>query len=137
MKKNKRFEEIRKSAPKEIDLYLTRSFDIVDRIHEILSSKNLDQKDLALLLNKKESEISKWMTGTHNFTLKTLIKIEEILDAPIIKVVTKEVLIEKQPIVMLVSQKYTHITKSVSVIIEDLQDFEVKPIYQKPSEYLS
>ena len=137
MKKNKRFEEIRKSAPKEIDLYLTRSFDIVDRIHEILSSKNLDQKDLALLLNKKESEISKWITGTHNFTLKTLIKIEEILDAPIIKVVTKEVLIEKQPIVMLVSQKYTHITKSVSVIIEDLQEFEVKPIYQKPSEYLS
>ena len=137
MKKNKRFEEIRKSASKGIDLYLTRSFDIVDRIHEILSSKNLDQKDLALLLNKKESEISKWMTGTHNFTLKTLIKIEETLDAPIIKVVTKEVSIEKQPIVMLVSQKYTHITKGVSVIIEDFQEFEVKPIYQKPSEYLS
>lgn len=137
MKKNKRFEEIRKSASKEIDLYLTRSFDIVDRIHEILSSKNLDQKDLALLLNKKESEISKWMTGTHNFTLKTLIKIEEILDAPIIKVVTKEVFIEKQPIVMLVSQKYTHITKGVSVIIGDFQEFEVKPIYQKQSEYLS
>ena len=111
MKKNKRFEEIRKSASKGIDLYLTRSFDIVDRIHEILSSKNLDQKDLALLLNKRESEISKWMTGTHNFTLKTLIKIEVTLDAPIIKVVTKEVSIEKQPIVMLVSQKYTHITK--------------------------
>jgi len=137
MKKNKRFEEIRRSASKDIDLYLTRSFDIVDRIHEILSSKNLDQKDLALLLNKKESEISKWMTGTHNFTLKTLIKIEETLDAPIIKVVTKEVFIEKQAIVMLVSQKYTHITKGVSVIIEDFQEFEVKPIYQKPSEYLS
>ena len=41
------------------------SFQIVDRIHEILQAKGLRQKDLAQLLGKKEAEISKWMRGTH------------------------------------------------------------------------
>jgi transcriptional regulator with XRE-family HTH domain len=137
MKKNKRFEEIRKSTPKEIDLYLTRSFDIVDRIYEILQLKNLDQKDLALLLGKKESEISKWMSGTHNFTLKTLAKIEGVLGAPIIKVISKEMPFEQRPTLFLVSRKYAQINLGNNILIGDLQDFEVKPMFQKPSEYLS
>lgn len=137
MKKNKRFEEIRKSTPKEIDLYLTRSFDIVDRIYEILQLKKLDQKDLALLLGKTESEISKWMSGTHNFTLKTLAKIEEVLGAPIIKVISKGRAIEQQPTLFLVSRKYAQINQGNNILIGDLQDFEVKPLFQKPSEYLS
>jgi len=137
MKKNKRFEEIRKSTPKEIDLYMTRSFDIVDRIYEILQLKNLDQKDLALLLDKKESEISKWMSGSYNFTLKTLAKIEEVLGAPIIKVIKKEIPFEKQPTLFLVGRNYAQISQGNNVLIGDLQDFEVKPQYQKPSEYLS
>ena len=45
------------------------SFQIVDRIYEILQAKGLRQKDLAQLLGKKEAEISKWMRGTHNFTI--------------------------------------------------------------------
>jgi transcriptional regulator with XRE-family HTH domain len=86
MKKNPRLEERRKSIPPEIDLFISRSFDIVDRIHEILLSKNLGQKDLAALLGKQESEISKWMSGTHNFTIKTITRIEKVLGASIVKV---------------------------------------------------
>lgn len=62
------------------------SFQIVDRIHEILKSKGLQQKDLANMLGKSEAEISKWMRGTHNFTIDTLVKIETALDAPIVEV---------------------------------------------------
>ena len=118
-------------------MYLTRSFDIVDRIYEILQLKNLDQKDLALLLGKKESEISKWMSGTHNFTLKTLAKIEGVLGAPIIKVISKEMPFEQRPTLFLVSRKYAQINLGNNILIGDLQDFEVKPMFQKPSEYLS
>ena len=57
------------------------SFQIVDRIHEILVAKGLKQKDLASLLGKKEAEISKWMRGTHNFTIDTLVSIEKALGA--------------------------------------------------------
>jgi len=66
------------------------SFQIVDRIHEILVAKGLKQKDLASLLGKKEAEISKWMRGTHNFTIDTLVSIEKALDAPILLVVHQE-----------------------------------------------
>lgn len=66
------------------------SFQIVDRIHEILVAKGLKQKDLASLLGKKEAEISKWMRGTHNFTIDTLVSIEKALGAPILQVVHQE-----------------------------------------------
>lgn len=40
------------------------------------------------MLNKKESEISKWMRGTHNFTLDTISSIEQALGLPILSVVS-------------------------------------------------
>jgi hypothetical protein len=49
-----------------------------------------DQKERNLQLGKKEAEISKWMRGTHNFTIDTLVSIEQALDAPILEVVHKE-----------------------------------------------
>ncbi len=68
------------------------SFQIVDRIHEILDNKGLKQRDLAARLGKNESEISKWMRGTHNFTIDTLISIEDALGEPIISVCNTEML---------------------------------------------
>ena len=38
------------------------------------------------MLNKKESEISKWLSGTHNFEIKTIAKIESVLEENIIQV---------------------------------------------------
>lgn len=79
-------EERRKYVNPEVRRSVDLSFQIVDRIHDILVEKNLKQKDLAQLLNKSEAEISKWMRGTHNFTIDTLISIELALDAPILNV---------------------------------------------------
>ncbi|WP_275441315.1 helix-turn-helix domain-containing protein [Lepagella muris] len=45
------------------------------------------QKDLASMLDKKESEISKWMRGTHNFTIETISQIEKVLGEPILQVI--------------------------------------------------
>jgi len=84
--KNKRLEERRKGISNEVDLQVRMSFDIVDRIHEILFKQGKEQKDLARLLNKKESEISKWMRGTHNFTISTLAKIETALGESVIHI---------------------------------------------------
>ncbi|HEY3370519.1 MAG TPA: helix-turn-helix transcriptional regulator [Prolixibacteraceae bacterium] len=92
MMKNKRLEERRNKIPKDIDIFVKQSFDIVDRIHEILAKQGKEQKDLALLLGKNESEISKWMSGTHNFTINTLARIQAVLGESVIQT-TKE----KQP----------------------------------------
>lgn len=61
---------------------------IVDRIHSILEEKGLKQKDLASMLGKKEFEISKWMRGTHNFTIDTITSIENALGTPILQIAT-------------------------------------------------
>lgn len=62
------------------------SFMIVDRIQSILEETGLKQKDLANMLGKKESEIRKWMRGTHNFTIETISSIENVLGIPILQV---------------------------------------------------
>ncbi|MFN8438414.1 MAG: helix-turn-helix transcriptional regulator [Cytophagales bacterium] len=78
------FDSVLKEVPEEISNYIDISFEIVDQIHEILESKGKTQKDLAEMLGKSESEISKWMRGTHNFTIKSIAKIEAVLGEKII-----------------------------------------------------
>lgn len=90
MRRSEVLEERRKRVNLEVRETVALSFSIVDRIHEILEEKGLKQKDLALRLGKSEAEISKWMRGTHNFTIDTLVSIEDALDAPILKVIHQE-----------------------------------------------
>jgi len=46
------------------------SFDISAQIYEYMKKENnMSQKELAKRLNKKESEVSKWLTDGHNFTI--------------------------------------------------------------------
>lgn len=87
MKRSSIIEARRQSVSPEIRKRVNLSFMIVDRIHAILEERGLRQKDLAVMLGKKESEISKWMRGTHNFTIDTVSSIEDALGAPILQVV--------------------------------------------------
>ena len=105
MIKNKRLEERRKKIPKDVDISVQQSFDIVDRIHEILVKQGKEQKDLARLLSKSESEISKWMTGTHNFTINTLAKIQAVLGESVIQI-TKEKQVENPITIVISSSEY-------------------------------
>ena len=86
MKRSKLIEERRRQVSPEVRERVSLSFQIVDRIHEILVERSLRQKDLALMLGKSEAEISKWMRGTHNFTIDTVVAIEEALQAPVLQV---------------------------------------------------
>lgn len=80
------FDEVVKQIPertaREVDLFL----DIVYRINEILERKGWNQADLAKAMGKKESEISKWLSGGHNFTIATIAKIEAVLGEDILSV---------------------------------------------------
>ena len=79
-------EKRRQQVNPEVRESVALSFRIVDRIHQILEEKGLKQKDLAMRLGKSEAEISKWMRGTHNFTIDTVVSIEAALEAPILQV---------------------------------------------------
>ena len=86
MKRSSIIEAHRPKVSPEVRKSVTLSFLIVDRIHAILEERGLKQKDLANMLGKKESEISKWMRGTHNFTIETISSIENVLGSPILQV---------------------------------------------------
>ena len=91
MRRSKILEERRRRVTPEVRDSVALSFRIVDRIHDILVEKGLKQKDLAQRLGKSEAEISKWMRGTHNFTIDTLVSIEDALEAPIVQVYRPDV----------------------------------------------
>ncbi len=86
MKRSSTIEARRAKVSPEVRRRVDLSFLIVDRIHSILEAKGLKQKDLANMLGKNESEISKWMRGTHNFTIETITSIENVLGVPILQV---------------------------------------------------
>ncbi|MCC6723276.1 MAG: helix-turn-helix transcriptional regulator [Saprospiraceae bacterium] len=81
------FDRISAKIPKETRVQVSKTLDIVERIQAILDAKGMSQKDLAAALDKNPSEISRWMTGLHNFELKTLVKIEETLSEEIFTVI--------------------------------------------------
>ena len=53
---------------------------IAVKIAKALKRKNMTQKELAEKLGKRPSEISKWLTGNHNFTHDTLFDVQNVLN---------------------------------------------------------
>lgn len=70
------------SITKEIDL----SFAISDRIFTLMQERGLSKKQFADSLGKRPCEITKWLSGQHNFTIATLAKLSSFFGQPIITV---------------------------------------------------
>lgn len=82
----KYFEDALNNVPADTKLRVEMSMDISDRIASILKRRGLSQKDFAKLMGKTEAEVSRWLGGTHNFTLSTLAKISTSLNERIVTV---------------------------------------------------
>jgi transcriptional regulator with XRE-family HTH domain len=83
---SKIFEDALNALPAHAIERAAMSLEVADRIHAILEKKGMSHKDLAQALGKSESEISKWMRGTHNFTFETIAKINMALGTKLIYV---------------------------------------------------
>jgi transcriptional regulator with XRE-family HTH domain len=90
MKTNKIMDEIRSTISPEMKLQMEMSVAIANRIYEILESKGMTQKELARRLGKTETEVSRWLSGTHNMTLSTVCKISTALGEEIVTVPKRE-----------------------------------------------
>ena len=86
---SKIFADAINNIPVETEIRVRLSVEIVERIMHLMQQQNMNQNDLAKALGKTPSEISKWLSGTHNFTLKSIQKLEFHLGHPILKVVTE------------------------------------------------
>ena len=74
------------NTPEETKIFVSLYADILIRIKQLIKEKGLTQKSFAEKLDKRPSEINKWLNGTHNFTIKSLAKIQAELGAPVIYV---------------------------------------------------
>lgn len=77
---------ILEETPLETVIFVRKYAEIVARIHDILHEKGLTQRDLALRMGKNPSELSRWLAGEHNLTLRSLAKLEAELGEDIISV---------------------------------------------------
>ena len=89
MRTNRILDEIRSTISPEMKMQMEMSVGIANRIYEILEAKGMTQKDLAKRLGKTETEVSRWLSGTHNLTLSTICKISAALGEDIVTIPKK------------------------------------------------
>ena len=77
MKQNPLFEKCVANVAPEVMEEVSINVDIANRIYSLLKKKKMTQREFASLMGKRESEISRWLTGSHGFTTTTLAKISD------------------------------------------------------------
>jgi transcriptional regulator with XRE-family HTH domain len=84
--RSKAVDRLLKSTPEDVKIFVYLYADLLVRINQILREKKISKKELAEKLDKKPSEISKWLCGEHNFTLRSLAKLSTELGEPLLEV---------------------------------------------------
>ncbi len=92
MKRNALAHQILAETPADLKQFVRRYAEITLRIQQILDEKGITQRELAEILGKKPSEISRWLRGNHNFTLASLVKLEVALGEDIFNITASKML---------------------------------------------
>ena len=80
-------QEMLGNIPGDTQIKIDLSIEISDRIEALMQERGLSKKQFAEALGKRPSEVTKWLSGQHNFTLATLSMISLYFGKPIIRVV--------------------------------------------------
>ena len=60
------------SIPPEIHKEVEMQMAVSNRIYDLMTEKGLSKAEFARAIGKRPCEITKWLSGQHNFSLKTL-----------------------------------------------------------------
>ena len=77
-------EEIKKMITPERREQSKKRMLLATRIDDKVRERGLSNQEFAYMMGKKPSEISKWLSGTHNFTTETLWEIERVLNIQLV-----------------------------------------------------
>lgn len=83
---NINLQEIFNEIPKEKREEARLSFAISNRLDMLMKEKGLNRSQLAEAIGKRPNEITRWLSGEHNFTISTLAMLSTFFGRPIIKV---------------------------------------------------
>ncbi|MDE6429787.1 MAG: helix-turn-helix transcriptional regulator [Duncaniella sp.] len=62
------------------------SFQISNRLYFLMQERGLSKKQFAEDIGKRPSEVTRWLSGEHNFTISTLAMLSSYFGKPIIVV---------------------------------------------------
>ena len=72
-------DEIRNETSPQMSEQISKRMKLAAQIDNVLMSRGLTNQEFAFMMGKKPSEITRWLSGTHNFTTETLWEIERVL----------------------------------------------------------
>lgn len=83
--KNKYMDMVRQ-VPDEIKEEFNLTFAISNKIDELMRERGLSKKQFADQIGRRPSEITRWLSGQHNFTVSTLAMLSAFFGKSIISV---------------------------------------------------
>lgn len=72
------------SIPKEIHEEVAMEMALSARIYDLMRMRGLTKTEFARALGKRPCEITKWLSGQHNFTIRTLSMLSAFFGEPLI-----------------------------------------------------
>lgn len=82
---NDKFQQMLANVPQDIITEIDLSFAITTEIEHLMQERGLTKKQFADALGKKPSEVTKWLSGQHNFTIRTIAMLSTFFGRPIIQ----------------------------------------------------
>ncbi len=76
-------QRMRERISPETKRMVAKNLAICEQVRLLLSEKDWTQKDLSERMGKSQAEVSKWLSGMHNLTQQSIVKMEEALGADI------------------------------------------------------
>lgn len=80
------FQKMLEIVPKEVLTEVDYSFAIANEINMLMTEHGMTKKQFADALGKKPSEITKWLSGQYNFTLRTIATISTFFGKSLISI---------------------------------------------------
>lgn len=78
--------DMMRQVPDEIKEEINLTFAISNKIDELMRERGLSKKQFADQIGRRPSEITRWLSGQHNFTVSTLAMLSAFFGKSIISV---------------------------------------------------
>lgn len=69
---NTSFQQMVASVPANIQQEVDLELALSNRISDLMTKRGLSKLEFAQALGKRPSEVTKWLSGQHNFTIRTI-----------------------------------------------------------------
>lgn len=80
------FKDMLAAVPPHIQQEVELEFAISNRINELMTKRGLSKLEFAQALGKRPSEVTKWLSGQHNFTIRTISLLSTFFGETLIRV---------------------------------------------------